>query len=107
MKVSPVPSVNLNKNHNFINFGKRDFVKNPPTKQEIETAKIKKIVSEFSCIATGIALVYFAMKVNIRHNGWGRSVVEDKLNGDGLHKPANPIRGIDFRKFMSRFIEHA
>ena len=39
-----------------------------PTKDEIETARVKKVISELKWIAIGVGILYFAMKRNFKLN---------------------------------------
>ncbi len=100
VSLSPLMSAKNNKT-NFKSLFKRDFEKNPATKQEIETAKTKKIVSELSCIAGGIALIYFAMKINIKHEKWLREVVKDLYKkASNTFVNTNPVREPNINKFL-------
>ena len=46
----------------------REYIPSPPTKDEITTAKIKKVVSELKYITFGVIALYFAMKRNFKYS---------------------------------------
>ncbi|MBQ9245447.1 hypothetical protein IJ182_04170 [bacterium] len=61
MRVSFNPVIN-NKTSFGISYYAHDLPPKEPTKDEIQTAKIKKVVSELKYVAIGVGIVYFGVK---------------------------------------------
>ncbi len=70
MKISFNPSINNCNKKSFCsakNAEQQQRTVIEPTKDKIQTAKTKKVVSECSCIAIGVCMLYFAMKRTFKY----------------------------------------
>jgi len=55
------------KSYNYTDKG-REYIPDPPTKEEIAHAKTKKAISELKIVAIAVFILYFAMKRNLKYN---------------------------------------
>ena len=70
MQVSFNPVIHNNTSFKAYSYSEkgREYIPGPPTKEEISTAKTKKVISELKYIAFGIVILYFGMKRNLKYN---------------------------------------